>query len=63
MFKFICRDCSKTKELSKSIIIIEDGKVKTKDAECVCGSQMIEIKKEFKGMPSLIRTEPTLKKK
>ena len=63
MFKFICKSCKKTKELSKSIIQIVDGKVRTKDADCDCGEYMVEVEKEFGGFPTLIRTEPTLTKK
>jgi len=64
MFVFKCISCDKTKELSKSIIEIYDGKVRTKNAQCDCGNEMQEIeKKGFHGFPHLIRTEPTLKKK
>ena len=64
MFKFICKSCKKTKELSKSIIqITDDGKVRTKDSECECGDYMVEQEKSFEGFPNLIRTEPTLTKK
>ena len=64
MFVFKCISCDKTKELSKSIIEIYDGKVRTKNAQCDCGDEMTEIeKKGFHGFPHLIRTEPTLKKK
>ena len=63
MFKFICKSCKKTKELSKSIIEIIDGKVRTKNSECKCGDYMVEQEKSFEGFPNLIRTEPTLTKK
>ncbi len=63
MFKFICKSCKKTKELSKSIIEIIDGKVRTKNSECKCGDYMVEQEKKFEGFPNLIRTEPTLTKK
>lgn len=63
MFKFLCKKCKKTKELSKSIIEIVDGSVRTKNAECLCGNYMVEIEKLNKGFPNLIRTEPSLKKK
>ena len=63
MFVFKCISCDKTKELSKSIIEIYDGKVRTKNAQCDCGDEMKEIeKKGFNGFPNLIRTEPSLKK-
>jgi len=63
MFKFICKSCKKTKELSKSIIQIIDGKVRTKNSKCECGNYMVEQEKKFEGFPTLIRTEPTLTKK
>ena len=63
MFKFICKSCKKTKELSRSIIEIVNLKVRTKDADCECGEYMVEIEKPNKGFPNLIRTEPTLNKK
>jgi hypothetical protein len=63
MFKFICKSCKKTKELSKSIIQIINGKVRTKDSLCECGNYMVEQEKKFEGFPNLIRTEPTLTKK
>tara|TARA_R110001606_G_scaffold68796_4_gene157144 strand:- start:13360 stop:13551 length:192 start_codon:yes stop_codon:yes gene_type:complete len=63
MFIFQCKKCDKKKELSKSIIEIVGGCVRTKNAQCKCGSEMVEIeKKEFNGFPNLIRTEPSLKK-
>jgi len=63
MFKFLCKKCKRTKELSKSILQIIDGKVRKKNAECKCGNYMVEIEKPNKGFPNLIRTEPTLNKK
>jgi len=63
MFKFICKSCKKTKELSKSILQIIEGKVRTKNSECECGDYMVEQEKSFEGFPNLIRTEPTLTKK
>ena len=50
------------KNLEKATLEIVDGKVRTREAECECGSYMIEVEKEF-GVPYLIRTEPTLNKK
>tara|TARA_R110000824_G_scaffold281779_2_gene470091 strand:- start:715 stop:906 length:192 start_codon:yes stop_codon:yes gene_type:complete len=63
MFKFICKSCKKTKELSKSVLEIVDSKVRTKNADCECGEYMVEQEKSFEGFPNLIRTEPTLTKK
>ena len=63
MFIFICKKCNSTKELSKSIIIIENGKVKTKNADCNnCGNRMQEVRKNRRGFPNLLRTEPSLTK-
>tara|TARA_R100000781_G_scaffold107830_1_gene72181 strand:+ start:72 stop:269 length:198 start_codon:yes stop_codon:yes gene_type:complete len=65
MFKFICKKCKNIKEISKAVLEIVDGKVRTKKTECSCGEWMIEVEKDMerKGFPSLIRTEPTLNKK
>lgn len=62
MFIFICEICNKTKELSKSVLEIIDGKVRTKNAQCDCGNEMREIEKKRSGFPNLLRTEPTLSK-
>ena len=48
----------------KATIKIIDGKVRTKQAYCKkCEEWMQELEKDFKGFPSLIRTEATLSKK
>lgn len=62
MIKFKCKKCNKTKDLSKATLVVRDGKIVTKEALCECGEYMQEIEKEFGGFPSIIRTEPTLKK-
>jgi|TARA_R100001594_G_scaffold35124_2_gene64257 hypothetical protein len=62
MIKFICNKCNETKELHKATLVIIEGKIKTKEALCKCGKYMQEVEKDFDGFPSLIRTEPTLKK-
>tara|TARA_R110002050_G_scaffold179110_3_gene312322 strand:- start:7215 stop:7406 length:192 start_codon:yes stop_codon:yes gene_type:complete len=63
MFIFQCKKCNKKKELNRSIIEVINGHVRTKNAQCECGSEMIEIEKnDFNGFPNLIRTEPSLKK-
>jgi|TARA_R100000700_G_C3099149_1_gene96997 formate dehydrogenase maturation protein FdhE len=64
MFIFYCKKCKTEKKLEKAILeIVENSKVVTRDSECdKCGDYMIEVQKEF-GVPYLIRTEPTLKKK
>ena len=62
MSEYICK-CGEKKNLTKMTMKIVEGKVKTKEALCQCGKYMEELDKEFKGFPSLIRTEPTLNKK
>ena len=62
MFKYQCKCCKATKDLEKATLQIKDDKVVTKEALCKCGKYMIEQEKKFDGFPSLIRTEPTLKK-
>jgi len=64
--KYKCKDCGATRELQKSTMLVKDGKVVTKEAECTCkeGVYMEQIMtKEYEGMPGLIRTDPTLTKK
>ncbi|MBP93860.1 MAG: hypothetical protein CMC55_07070 [Flavobacteriaceae bacterium] len=60
MTKFKCK-CGKTKELSKTTIVLINKEWVTKEALCKCGKYMKSKPKE--GMPSLIRTEETLSKK
>lgn len=61
MTLYKCNNCNKKKDLKKTTIIIIDDKIKIKEAKCDCGFYMES--KPAEGMPSLIRTEPTLKKK
>tara|TARA_Y100000004_G_scaffold30756_1_gene32067 strand:+ start:1678 stop:1869 length:192 start_codon:yes stop_codon:yes gene_type:complete len=63
MIKFICKCGEETKELTKATIKVIDGKVRTVEAVCSCDKYMQECSKDFNGFPSLIRTEPTLRKK
>ena len=56
-----CEECKKERSLGKATIFIINGSVEVKQAKCECGIYMKA--KPKKGMPSLIRTEPTLKKK
>ena len=63
MIKFQCNKCGKTKDLMKATLKEIDGKIRTVEALCECGEYMQEVSKDFNGFPSLIRTEPTLKKK
>ena len=62
MAKYICT-CKETKELTKMTMVVIDDKVKIKEALCQCGEYMEEVNQEFGGFPSLIRTEPSLRKK
>tara|TARA_Y100001972_G_scaffold95759_1_gene117961 strand:+ start:78 stop:269 length:192 start_codon:yes stop_codon:yes gene_type:complete len=62
MFKYFCKICKIEKKLEKATLEIFEGTVRTKEAKCKCGNYMQEIAKEFGGFPTLIRTEPTLKK-
>ncbi len=47
--------------LEKATIFVINGSVEVKEAKCQCGNFMKAKPKG--GMPSLIRTEPTLNKK
>ena len=62
MLEYICNKCKEQRSLSKATIKVIDGKVRTQEALCDCGEWMQEIEKKFEGFPSLIRTEPSLKK-
>lgn len=62
MLKYICNKCSNTKELQKATLEIVDNKIRTREALCKCGEYMQEVEKEF-GIPYLIRTEASLRKK
>lgn len=62
MAKYKCKNCGNTKELRKATIVIRDGKAVSKEAYCV-KCQLYMTTKTNKGMPQLIRTEPTLRKK
>ncbi len=56
-----CKECKKERTLEKATICVIDGSVEVKEAKCECGNYMDS--EPTKGMPSLIRTEPTLSKK
>ena len=53
--------CKKERTLEKATIFVINGSVEVKEAKCQCGIYMKAKPKG--GMPSLIRTEPTLNKK
>ena len=61
MTKYKCKKCKKERMLGTVTIIVLDSKVVVKEALCGCGEFMVSAPVE--GMPSLIRTEPSLKKK
>ena len=46
----------------RATLKVVNGKVRTKEAKCECGEYMQEVAKDFNGFPSIIRTEPTLKR-
>ena len=54
-------ECGNTMEIWKATIVYRDGKWVTKEALCECGKYMGSEPTE--GIPTLIRTEPTLSMK
>jgi len=56
-----CQCGDMEKEISKATIVYREGKWVAKEALCECGKYMDSEAEE--GMPTLIRTEPTLSKK
>ncbi len=60
MVKYRCKKCKCEKKLQKQTLVILEKKIIVKEAICKCGCLMESKDKE--GFPSLIRTEPTLKK-
>tara|TARA_R110000744_G_C19231271_1_gene548210 strand:+ start:611 stop:799 length:189 start_codon:yes stop_codon:yes gene_type:complete len=60
MTEYKCK-CGKTKELRKATIVYIEKEWKTLEALCKCGKYM-DCKTE-KGIPNLIRTEDSLRKK
>jgi hypothetical protein len=62
MIKYECKKCGNKKELRKTTLVIRNGKAVGKEAYCIkCDLYMTS--KPNEGMPQLIRTEPTLRKK
>ena len=62
--KFKCQNCSNEKEIYKTTTVYRDGEWIVKESLCEnCGKYMKEVLTKEHGMPSLIRTEPTLRKK
>jgi len=56
-----CQCGDMEKEILKATIVYREGKWVAKEALCECGKYMDSEAEE--GMPTLIRTEPTLSKK
>ena len=58
MTLYKCECCKVEKEISKSTIVLREGRWVVKEALCDCGKYMeSEI---VEGMPDLIRTEPMI---
>lgn len=62
MAKYECKKCGGIKELRKATLVIRNGKAVPKEGYCI-KCELYMTTKPTKGMPQLIRTEPTLKKK
>ena len=54
---YICK-CGEKKDLHKVSVVVIEGKVRVKEALCLCGEYMEEEDTSFQGFPNLIRTEP-----
>ena len=61
MANYKCKKCGASKELRKATLVIREGRAVPKEAYCL-KCELYMVTKNRKGMPSLIRTEPTLKK-
>ena len=59
MLEYTCK-CGEAKTLTKATMKVIDGKIITMEALCNCGDYMEEVETEFKGFPSLIRTDSAL---
>jgi len=65
MADFKCEGCGSEKTIYKITSIYVDGEWKPKEAKCNCKEdQYMEqiFDDSYKGIPALIRTEPSLKK-
>ena len=60
MTVYSCK-CGETKEIGKATLALKEGRWRTIQALCDCGLWMDSEPEE--GMPTLIRTEPSLSKK
>jgi|TARA_R100000742_G_C4239130_1_gene59159 hypothetical protein len=60
MALYICNKCKNQKELKKQTLVLIKKNWMVKEALCICGNYMES--KTQKGIPYLIRTEPSLKK-
>mgnify|MGYP003115695097 CR=1 FL=1 len=61
MTTYKCECGKEQKEIAKATIVLRDNKWVAKEGLCSCGKYMDSEPEE--GMPTLIRTEPTLSKK
>lgn len=58
MAEYKCKGCGETKTLYKRSMVMRDGKLVTKQAECKCGLFMEQIiTEDYKGMPDIQRNE------
>jgi hypothetical protein len=58
MAEYKCKECGETKTLYKRSMVLRDGKLITKEAECKCGHYMDQIiTEEYEGIPDIHRNE------
>ena len=62
MTMYQCPKCKFKKDINNLSLRIVDGKIVCPEAKCKCGEIMNNTEDDG-GMPGLIRTEPTLRKK
>ena len=63
MTLYECKKCKNTRELQKQTLVFLETKKMWVVKEALCGCSEFMVAKPKDGMPTLIRTEPTLKKK
>ena len=57
-----CLKCNRKKDITNLSLKIVEGKIVCPETKCKCGGVMSNMEDDG-GMPGLIRTEPTLRKK
>jgi hypothetical protein len=58
MADYKCKDCGETRSLYKRTMVMRDGKLVTKQAECDCGTFMDQVMtEEYEGIPDIQRNE------